>query len=262
MLEYLALVARALRFWTRVDLPVFSFEVDPHAPPVMNELASAVPVAGALIGASGAVLLLAGTVLGLPPLATAVLALALMAAVTGAMHEDGLADIADAFGAGGTIERKLEIMKDPRLGSFGVVALVLVLLLRAAILAELLVEAGCWRTALLLLAAAALARILGLWPLHALSPARSDGAGASTGGLAFESWRSGALIGGLLALAAGLIGVGLVATLLAVAAAAAAAWATTRMADRQIGGYTGDVCGAATILAETAFLTAALVHIW
>ena len=262
VLEYLALVARALRFWTRIDLPVLSFEIDPHAPPVMNELAPAVPLAGALIGLAGALVLALGAGLGLPALVTAVLALALMAAVTGAMHEDGLADIADAFGARVSIERKLEIMKDPRLGSFGVVALGLALLLRAAVLADLLAGQGWWRAGLLLVGAAAFARILGLWPLHALSAARLDGAGVSTGGLAFEPWRRGALIGALLALACGLIGVGLAATLAAFLAAAAVTWAVTRLADRQIGGYTGDVCGATTIIAETAFLTAALIHIW
>ena len=262
MLEYFALVTRALRFWTRIDLPILPFEIDPHAPPVMNELVPAVPVAGAVIGLAGAFVLLVGTGLGLPTLLTASFAVIALILVTGAMHEDGLADVADAFGGGRSIEHKLEIMKDPRLGSFGVTALVMILFVRVGALAALLDLLGVWRCAAVLIAAAALARIAGLWPLHALASARSEGAGAATGGLGFAPWRQGALIGAGIALVGGLLGVGFVLTALAFIVLSAAVWGMTRLADRHIGGYTGDVCGAATILAETAFLAATLIHIW
>ena len=73
--------------------------------------------------------------LGLPPTLAALVALAAAILVTGSLHEDGVADIADGFGGGNTRERKLEIMKDSRNGTFGVVALVMTLLARWAAIA-------------------------------------------------------------------------------------------------------------------------------
>src|SRR4029077_501094 len=74
---------------------------------------------------------------GLPSLSAAALALAATLLVTGALHEDGLADVADGFGGGATRERKLEIMDDSRIGTFGVCALILSFMLRVAALTNL-----------------------------------------------------------------------------------------------------------------------------
>ena len=120
-------------------------------------------------------------------LATAIIALvlgltALVALVmtTGAFHEDGLADTADGFGGGAERARKLEIMKDSRIGTYGGVALILSLGLRWAALA-ILIERSSFGAAGLLIAAAALSRPLGLMPLFALPPARTDGAASTAG---------------------------------------------------------------------------------
>ena len=73
----------------------------------------------------------------LPPLPAAALAVAATVAVTGALHEDGLADVADGFGGGATRERKLEIMRDSRIGTYGVCALILSFILRISALTNL-----------------------------------------------------------------------------------------------------------------------------
>ena len=73
----------------------------------------------------------------LPPLPAAALAVAATVAVTGALHEDGLADVADGFGGGATRERKLEIMRDSRIGTYGVCALILSFILRISATDEL-----------------------------------------------------------------------------------------------------------------------------
>jgi len=184
----------------------------------------------------------------------AMLALMALAATTGAFHEDGLADVADGFGGGRTIERKLEIMRDSRIGAYGGVALCLSLLGRWAALTALL-RMGSATAFVALLAAAALSRWLGLLPMALLPPARKDGAAHAAMG---PEPRALAL-GGALALSAGLApawlaGAGLGVTLAAAALALAAALGMAHLAKRQIGGQTGDVAGAAQQLAEIAFL--------
>src|SRR5271167_906470 len=97
----------------------------------------AFPVAGILIGLIGAAIYALAHKLGLPAWPSAALSVAATLAATGCLHEDGLADTADGFGGGKTRERKLEIMRDSRIGTYGVCALVLSLLLRVSALASL-----------------------------------------------------------------------------------------------------------------------------
>ena len=101
---------------------------------------------------------------------------------TGALHEDGLADVADGFGGGATRARKLEIMRDSRIGAYGAIAIALALILRVGALAAAL-DGGFWRAALSLMLVAALSRAAALTPLALLPPARADGAGAAAGRL-------------------------------------------------------------------------------
>src|SRR5437868_4014872 len=92
----------------------------------------ALPLAGALVGLLGAIAYWLAHAVGLPPLPAGALALATTLVATGCLHEDGLADTADGFGGGTTRERKLEIMRDSRIGSYGGCALMLSLLLRGS----------------------------------------------------------------------------------------------------------------------------------
>ncbi|MBP1805632.1 adenosylcobinamide-GDP ribazoletransferase [Rubellimicrobium aerolatum] len=185
---------------------------------------------------------------GLSAGAAAALALATQALLTGGLHEDGLADSADGFGGGRTPERRLEIMKDSRIGSHGALALILSLLIRWSALAALLVEGSAWGA---LVAAGALSRWPMAWMLHRLPPARE-------GGLSRLIGRPGAgplALGAAVALMLALLGTG-ASALPATLAVALVALLWTPAVRRLVGGQTGDTCGAAQQLAEAAALLA------
>src|ERR1700728_1658857 len=203
-------IADALRFFTRLRLD------DPglSAPLDIDRIAWAAPVAGVAVGLVGALVLGVTAALGLPLLLSAGLATAALAAATGALHEDGLADVADGFGGGVTRARKLEIMRDSRVGAYGAIAIALALILRVGALTAAL-DGGFWRAALSLMLVAALSRAGALTPLALLSPARADGAGAAAGRLdpsaLAAAWGSALVI----AVALGLVALGVARALLA-----------------------------------------------
>jgi adenosylcobinamide-GDP ribazoletransferase len=240
-------VADALRFFTRLRVA----DPAPVAPLDLGRFAWAAPVAGAAVGLIGALILALVTLLGLPPLFRAGLTTAALVAATGALHEDGLADVADGFGGGATRAMKLEIMRDSRIGACGAIALALALILRVGALAAAL-DGGFWRAALSLTLVAALSRAAALTPLALLPPARADGAGAAAGPIDSNAlaaaWGSALVI----ALALGLVALGLAHALLAALASAAGALAMVELARRAIGGQTGDVAGAAQQCGEIA----------
>lgn len=245
-------LSQAVRFYSRLPFPAPA-GLDPHAAPDFRRMARVVPVAGLTIGLPGLLVLLAALATGLGAPVAAVLAVATGTLVTGGLHEDGLADVADGFGGGATPERRLAIMRDSRIGAYGGVALVLALALRIGALATLLDRIGA-EAALALVLAAVLSRCAALAPMVLLPPARPDGASAAVGRpsmptLAWAGATSLALA--LLALAMGLPALGL---LLMLVLAPAGALALTVLAQRKIGGQTGDVVGACQQAAEIAAL--------
>ena len=248
----------ALRFYTRLPLPRFAFEREPFEMPTPALLARYSAVAGAIVGALAAIVLGLARFLGFPALPAAALAVAALVVIAGAFHEDGLADVADGFGGGRTVERKLEIMRDSRIGAFGAAALALSLILRVAALAALVGE-GAGLAAAALILAGALSRFFGLIPLALLDPARADGAGASAGRLDGGAMFVGGLVALGVLLAIGLGVVGFSRAILAALLSGAAALLMTSIARRQIGGQTGDVAGAAQQLAEIACLYGLLI---
>ena len=219
------------------------------------EALRALPLAGASIGGIGALALALSRSLGLAPLVAATIAVAAIVAATGGLHEDGLADVADGFGGGGTPARKLEIMRDSRLGAYGGLALGLSLLLRVFAVAAL-AERSTLLAAAALIATGALSRTAGLAPLLVLPPARPEGLGAAMPRPSSRGLLLALALAALLSLAPALCGAPLGRILLADLAACLAAILTARLADRQIGGYTGDVLGAAQQAAEIAALLA------
>jgi adenosylcobinamide-GDP ribazoletransferase len=244
-----------LRFYTRLPIPVFGFERAPHAMLDFPRAIRALPLAGALVGLIGAGALALAVGGGLPAFVAAPLALAIMVRATGAFHEDGLADSADGLGGGMTRERKLDIMKDSRIGTFGGAALILSLMLRAAAMAAL-VSFGLAYAGAALVAVAAFSRAAALMPLALLPPARDDG-------LAYRAMRPSAAAlraAGLIAVAFLLAPIAFGATPARVIAAGAAGLAgavlMTRIAKAEIQGHTGDVAGASQQLAEIAMLLA------
>jgi adenosylcobinamide-GDP ribazoletransferase len=243
--------ALCLRFYTRLDWG------DAQAVDIAGFADSlrALPLAGASIGGIGALALALSRALGLSPLVAATIGVAALVTVTGGLHEDGLADVADGFGGGGTPARKLEIMRDSRLGAYGGLALGLSLLLRVFALAAL-AERGAPLAAAALIATSALSRTVGLAPLLALSPARAEGLGAAMPRPSSRALAEAATLASLLSAAPALCGAPLAQILVADLAACLAAILVARLADRQIGGYTGDVLGAAQQAAEVAALLA------
>jgi adenosylcobinamide-GDP ribazoletransferase len=197
----------------------------------------AFPIAGALVGAIGALVYGAACRVGLPALPAAALALAATTASTGCLHEDGLADTADGFGGGKDRERKLAIMRDSRLGAYGACALAISFLLRWSALATI---ADPIAVASALPAAHAAARATLPAFMRFVPPARSDGLSAEAGRPMLSSAAGAALLG-VLAL---LIGVGPVGALIGVVLLASAGILMSLLSMRQIGGQTGDVVGA------------------
>ena len=210
----------------------------------------AFPLVGAGIGGIAAIAFFSAESLGLSELPAALMALAAGIALTGALHEDGLADTADGFGGGRSRDEKLAIMRDSRHGTFGILALVLSVALRAAALAEIgdPIHAG-----LALIAAHAASRGA-LPPIMRLLPAaRADGLGAAAGRPSGAIAAVAAAIGAAIALATLGPLAGAVALILTAGATALAAL----LAQRQIGGYTGDVLGCCQQLGEIVMLLAA-----
>ena len=249
----LADLAACLRFYTRLPLAVRRDASDAHAMPDFARAAGMVPVAGALIGVLGALALALAATLGLAPLPAATITIGFLVLLTGAMHEDGLADLCDGFGGGANRERKLEIMRDSRLGTYGAAALVLCLLLRVGALAGLV--ASDWRfAAAVLVAAAAASRTAGLLPLFMLPPARAVGAGFAAARPGTETLGTAVLLACVFACLPLLVGANLLRVVAACLVAALAASAISALARRQIGGQTGDVAGAAQQAAEIAML--------
>lgn len=188
--------------------------------------------------------------LGLPPVLAAGLALAAQVAATGALHEDGLADCADGLWGGGTPARRLEIMRDSRLGSYGALALVFGLGLRWAALAALF-TAGWAAGAAALLAAGALSRAVMPALMAALPPARADGLSRAAG----RPGRGTVALGGALAVLLAWAALGAF-PFAAVTSCLALALAWGAAARAKLGGQTGDVLGAGQQLAEIAVLLA------
>jgi adenosylcobinamide-GDP ribazoletransferase len=210
----------------------------------------ALPVAGACVGfIAAAVFWLAHTV-GLAPLPAAALSIAAALVVTGCLHEDGLADVADGFGGGATRERKLAIMRDSRIGTYGTCALILSLLLRVAALAAVARPTAAISA---LLAAHIGARAVLPAVMRFVSPARPDGLSAGAGRPPAASVLTAAVVGVL----ANLILLGPVAGLLAVLAVCAGALLLAWLSQRQIGGQTGDVLGATEQISEILILLVA-----
>jgi adenosylcobinamide-GDP ribazoletransferase len=240
-------IAECLRFFTRLRVG----EPGLSAPLDIGRIAWAAPVAGVAVGLVGALVLALAALLGLPALLRAGLTTAALVAATGALHEDGLADVADGFGGGAMRATKLEIMRDSRIGAYGAIAIALALILRIGALTAAL-DGGLWRASLSLMLVAALSRAAALTPLALLPPARADGAGAAAGRLdpnaLAAAWGSALVI----AVTLGLAALGLAHALLAALMSGVGALLMVAFARRAIGGQTGDVAGAAQQCGEIA----------
>jgi len=215
----------------------------------------ATPLAGLLVGLIGAAIYSIANGLGLTPGPSAVLALATTILVTGALHEDGLADTADGLGGGRTRERKLDIMRDSRIGTYGTCALIISFGLRWSALAAI---ADPWVIAAALPAAHAASRAGVPAFMWFVRPARSDGLSAAAGRPSAQSVAI-ALGLGVLCL---VFSVGPGKAVIGLILLSLAGLVVGRLAVRQIGGQTGDILGALEQIGEIAILllAAAVLH--
>lgn len=208
--------------------------------PPLASAAWAFPLCGAVVGALAWAGYAAAVSLGLSPVIAATLAVAVGIAATGGLHEDGLADFADGIGGGQDRARKLEIMRDSRIGSYGVIALVLALLLRTQGVAA----AGGALAAFV--AVGALGRCAVVLAMTLLPAARGDGLGRSAGGAGAASIAGALMLTLIFALPLG------GEAILVMIAVALTTVAICVVALRQIGGQTGDVLGAVLSVGEVA----------
>jgi len=237
----------ALRFMTIVPVPSSDAA---SGPDWLSRCAKYFPAVGICIGlVSAAVLLLAGAIWG--PIIAALFAVAASIAVTGALHEDGLADTADGFGGGWSVEKRLAIMKDSRIGAYGTLALLFSVALRVTALADM----PLWSAAAALTAAHAAARVTPALAMNVLPYAGDtsamkigyDDASVSANDIRFA----------MIVVACALVPLAFVSIpsvipgvlLGAMLSTAIALWAR-----RLIGGYTGDVLGAIEQMFEIGFV--------
>ena len=225
----------ALQFLTRVPIRL-------RREPKLDAIVAWFPLAGAIIGAA-----VGGVAAGMwhvvPPLVAGAVGVTVGLLITGAFHEDGLGDIADAFGGGWTVERRLEILKDSRHGTYGVAAICASIVLRIVALGSL---PGPWAMFTGAVAAHTMGRVAAVGMAGTMRLATHSGLGADYGRGTTRVRAAVSVVAGI-ALTAVFVGWWAAplagATLLAVLA-------TGTLARRKIGGISGDVLGATEQVAE------------
>ncbi|WP_295638482.1 adenosylcobinamide-GDP ribazoletransferase [uncultured Methylibium sp.] len=263
LVRELRLFLLALQFLTRVPVPAWvGFDAA-----LMRHAVRHFPLVGVLIGAFGACIALAANRFW-PPTVAAALALAGTVWLTAAFHEDGVADTFDALLGTASREKALAIMTDSRIGTYGAVALVLSLLLRVLLLAELMARDQA-AAAVILIAAHAGGRSAAVALMAALPYARTeegDAAQAKAGSVARDVHG----IDAAWAVAVGLLALGFAAWTQAPTIAAGASLLALggmvlmlrRWLRHRLGGYTGDTLGAAEQLGEVAILLSFAASAW
>lgn len=241
----------AVRFFTRLPVPAWVG----HSQEALDRAARYFPLVGILVGALGGLTFLLAA-LALPVSIALLFSMAATLLVTGAFHEDGLSDAVDGFGGGWTREQVLAIMKDSRIGSYGALAVALMLLAKFNALYELPDE---W-IAPALVAAHAASRFCSTALIYALDYVRDDDSSRAKP-LAVRLGSGSLAVAGLFGLAP-LALLPWEAALAGLALAALTTFLAARYFVKRIGGYTGDCLGAAQQLAELAIYLGILIAAW
>ena len=239
-----------VQFLSRLPIPEFLAN---HDKPDLAKSSRMFPIAGLVISAPAIIVMMLLGLLDVPSQVIAAVVISIQLVVTGALHEDGLADCADGFGGGRNLEDKLAIMKDSHVGAFGVSASIMALVLRFVLLSSFL-DISILAAILALLSAQLLSRAVQVAFWQSLPPARPDGLAGTLGqpdGAAIQ-W----------ALAIGIIGAitltffafPAISVFLSMAMTILAVIAFHLLCKKQINGQTGDTIGAIQIITEIAFL--------
>lgn len=249
-------VARSVGFLSRIRVPSRYFIGHDGT---LSRAVGAFPVAGLLITLPPAALLAVLLALNADETLAALLALALQAILTGALHEDGLSDTADGIGGGRDREAALAIMKDSRIGSYGAVALILSFAIRASALAAIGTVLAPTEAGFAVLGVSALSRAAMVWHWSLLPSARTGGVAASAGAPEASSTILALFSGGILCLVLAGGATSFIDAVVTIALCAMATWAASSYIESRIGGHTGDTIGATQQLAEIVSLSALAV---
>ena len=237
----------ATRFLTRIPIG------DGGGAFELNRALRAFPVIGAIIGLAAAIVLWLATALNLPTGLAAFITILALIALTGALHEDGLADTADGLWGGASLDAKLAIMHDSRIGTFGVLALIGSVVLRGEALATLAIFDLAAATGALV-AAAVLSRHSMVALLRTSEAARNDGVAAAVGRPSADTVRTSLIVSLVVAVPFLWLSGGIAGIVIGLGLAALVHWGVKSLAVSQLGGHTGDVCGALQQVTETAIL--------
>lgn len=244
-------LALAVSFLTRIPV-----RANPESGTAVGRVVGWFPIVGLGVGATVGGVTAALSAAGVVPLVAGLVAVGLGMLLTGAFHEDGWADTFDGLAGGYTPERRLEIMKDSRVGTFGAAALFVAVGAKAALLAAM-ADVEWWRTVTVVAVAGALSRAVSVWWMPRVSTAAP--------GLGAEYLASVSRVGVVAATAVGLTGAvalgpgGAIGLVVAFVVGSAPVW----WARRAIGGVTGDILGAIQIGSEIGFLaTVEAVRWW
>lgn len=253
LLRELRLFFTALQFFTRLPAPAWVG----HSAQQLEQTVRYLPLVGIFVGLlSAAVLWLSAKTLPLPLAVGLCMAASIL--VTGAFHEDGLSDFADGMGGGHSKEKILAIMKDSHAGAFGVIALILVLLLKYQALLALCSQRSLFLAAAALISAHAISRLMAASIMLTQHYARSDSDASARARPAAQA------LSHLSFSIALLISIATLDILFAAHAKTAAVFAAVVAAllvriylawrmQKRLGGYTGDCLGAVQQLSELAF---------
>jgi len=249
-------IVDCIAFFSRLPVPPILGKVSEGMPDLPRST-RAMPIVGLFLGLVAmvpATLFDALTFTApLPAMLLAVMTIATMAIITGGLHEDGFADVADGFWGGHTKERKLDIMKDSRLGAYGAIALSFSLLLRISILSYLFENYGVQVGGIAYLASCVVSRVPILHVWYTLPAARTNGISASIGQPNTQSYAIGIALGAIATAICIVPYFGLLSALSAFTMVVLSALLVVRTARKHIDGQTGDVLGSSQQLGEIAF---------
>lgn len=251
--QWLEELRQSVAFYTRIPAEWLGAEGPAKKPVAMAQAMRMAPLAGLLVGVVGAIIFALAAAVTASSLVAAVSAVAATMLITGALHEDGLADVADAL-AGSTPRKRLEIMRDSHIGTFGTAALCVSILLRVVLIAAIAQAGGVAAAALALIAAHSVSRGFALWLPFCLPPARKSGAAVAFGRPDERVFLEAILIALLIAFITAASVSDIIATGVAVLVSALVVFFVTSISERLFGGQTGDVSGATQQCAEMAFL--------
>lgn len=252
--SYIADIVSACMLLSR--LPCGWYKFDDKNPPRLDMAGWAFPIIGFIIGAIGAVSLITMQAIGIGAMGAAACGVVVMTLLSGALHDDGLADMADGFGGGHTVDDKIRIMHDSRVGSYGVMALCLSVVMRVTLLsslATLTIAPFSFALLMALLMAGSRWQILGLLRFFPVSDK------ARLGQLTSPPTLSQLAVSTMLwLLPCGLLFSPTTAIILAGIGLLSAAF-VGKLAMQQVRGLTGDIMGASVMIAEIMLMLTLLV---